>query len=461
MSEITSIILAAGEGTRMRSKLPKVLHPLCGQPLIDYSLKVSRQVGARKIIVVTPPRDSNPVAQHLKEFAGVKVVAQKKPLGTADAVLSCQRSLNGTKGNVVILYGDNPLLRPETLQEFIKTVRQADATLGFVTTRFPNPAGYGRVVRDRSGEVVKIVEEKECTPQEKEVREINAGIYCVKADWLLPVLKKLKPHPITKEYYLTDIVEQALAEKQKLLGFFCENAEEFLGVNTPAHLLRANEIMCHRLVVHWMERGVAFLDGRHVYLEPTVVIGRGTVIHPQVYLQGKTKIGRNCVIECGSILRDIVLADGVHIKPYSILEESRIEKEAVIGPFARIRPGSVVGAQSRVGNFVELKKTRLGKGVKANHLTYLGDAVIGDETNVGCGTITCNYDGVKKHPTKIGRKVFIGSDVQFVAPVKIGDGAYIGAGSTITEDVPSQALAVARGRQVNKKNWVKKKLERK
>lgn len=424
--------------------------------MIDYPLQAARQAGAGKVLVVAPARGWDPVAHHLKVFDHVELVVQKKPRGTADAVRSCQPLLNGRRGSVLILYGDNPLIRPETLQAFLKRVQEDDATLGFITTRLADPTGYGRVVRDHFGEVVRIVEEKECSPQEKNIHEVNAGIYCVKAGWLMPVLKKLQPHPVKKEYYLTDIVEQAIASKVKLLGFFSESADEFLGVNTPRHLSLANEIMRDRFIDRWMERGVIFLDWRHVYLEPDVTIGVGSVIHPLVTLRGKTRVGKNCVIECGAVLADMQLAEGVHVKPYSVLEGSRVGKGAQIGPFARLRPGSAVGPASRIGNFVELKKTKTGRGVKVNHLSYLGDAVIGDETNVGCGTITCNYDGVKKHPTRIGKRVFVGSDVQLVAPVRIGDRAYLGAGSTITENVPADALAIARGRQVNKKGWAKR-----
>lgn len=461
MPEITTIILAAGKGERMRSKCPKILHPVCGRPMIDYVLALGHAIGSKKVFVVTPGGKIPEVIRHLKSFSWVKSVEQKKPLGTAHAVSVCTPSLNGFHARIVIFYGDNPLLRAETIKTFLKKVEATDAALGFITTRLENPAGYGRVVRDAHGEVQKIVEEKEATPAEKNINEINAGVYSVKADWLFKTLKNLKPHPVTKEYYLTDMIERAIEENQKLVGFFCEDSEEFLGVNTQQHLAQANEGMRDRLIEHWLSRGVVFLDPRHVYLDSDVVIGEGTILHPQVYLYGKTKVGKNCVIECGAVLKNMTVADNVHIKPYCVLEESRIEAGAQVGPFARMRPGSIVGPECRIGNFVELKKTKLGKGVKANHLSYLGDAVIGDGTNIGCGTITCNYDGAKKHPTKIGKKVFVGSDVQFVAPVKIGDGAYIGAGSTITENVPPQALAVARGRQVNKKGWAKKKLEKK
>ncbi|MBI4224074.1 MAG: bifunctional N-acetylglucosamine-1-phosphate uridyltransferase/glucosamine-1-phosphate acetyltransferase, partial [Deltaproteobacteria bacterium] len=287
MFEITTVILAAGEGTRMRSALPKPLHPICGRPMIDYPLRAARLAGAKKVLVVAPSKGKDPVARHLKIFNNVEVVEQKKPRGTGDAVRSCRRQLNG--GSILILCGDNPLIRPETLQAFLKRVRENDATLGFITTRLSDPAGYGRVVRDRSGEVVRIVEEKECSPQQKNIREINSGIYCVKADWLLPVLEKLKPHPVKQEYYLTDIIEQAIGEKKKLVGFFSEAAEEFLGVNTQEHLSIANRAMRERLVKLWMERGVSFLDHAQVYLYSDVQIGAGSVIYPQVYLRGKTR----------------------------------------------------------------------------------------------------------------------------------------------------------------------------
>jgi len=423
--------------------------------MINYPLNVAKAIGSKKILVVTPPKNQESVVSHLKDFPFVKIVEQKKPLGTADAVKVCAPALNQEKGYVVILCGDTPLIKSETLKSFIARVKAVDATLGFVTTRVENPTGYGRVVRDAAEEVERIVEEKEATPAEKNIKEVNTGIYCVKSGWLFSVLKTLKPHPVTGEYYLTDIVEAAIEAGEKTVGFLSEDAEAFMGVNTPAHLALANEGMRDRIIGEWMAKGVSFLDPRHVYLESDVAIGAGTIIHPQVYLYGKTKIGKNCVIECGAILKNMIVGEGVHIKPYCVLEESRIENDAVVGPFARLRPGSHVGAQCRIGNFVELKKTKMGAGAKANHLSYLGDATIGAGTNIGCGTITCNYDGVKKHQTKIGKKVFVGSDVQFVAPVTIGDGAYIGAGSTITENVPAGSLGIARGRQVNKKNYVR------
>lgn len=445
----------------MLSAVPKVLFPLAGRPMIDYPLQLAAAVGAKPITVVTANKKENPVEKHLKNFSRIKIVRQEKPLGTGDAAQAAAQELNGFRGTVLILYGDDPLLTAKTLKNFLAKFQESGAALGFITTRMKNPFGYGRVVRDRTGEVVRSVEEKETTAEEKKIHEVNTCIYAVRADWLATALKKIKRHPVTGEYYLTDIVDQAVRDNQKLLGYMGEDEEEFLGINSKKQLAEAEGVLQKRLIEGWMEKGVVFLDGRHVWLDADVTIGAESVIHPNVFLRGKTKIGKNCVIECGAVLTDMTVGNGVHIKPYCVLEGSVIEDEAQVGPFARLRPESVVGKRARVGNFVEMKKARLGPGAKANHLSYLGDAEIGAETNVGCGTITCNYDGMKKHPTKIGKKVFVGSDVQFVAPVCIGDEAVIGAGSVITEDVPAKALAIARSRQINKKGWTGKLREKK
>lgn len=460
MGEIATIILAGGAGKRMHSQLPKVLHPLCGRPMIDYPLQIAKALGSRSTIVVTPWKD-NGINDYLKQYTKVRPVRQRAPLGTADAVRACESSLNGkshsfSAGTVLILCGDTPLLRADTLKDFLNRLEGSKAILGFISTHVADPVGYGRVLRSPEGEVQGIVEECEANPSMKAIREINTGIYAVKKEWLFATLRNFKPHPITGEYYLTDIIAQGVAERKPLLGFLQETPAEFLGVNSRSQLAMAEQVMRRRLAEYWMDRGVTFTDPDQVYLDASVSIGRDTVISPQVSVCGKTQIGRNCTIENGVLLRDVTLGDGVSVKAYSILEGAKVGKEAQIGPFARLRPGSVVGLRARIGNFVEMKNTRFGAGAKANHLSYLGDAIIGAETNIGCGTITCNYDGKKKHPTKIGKGVFVGSDVQFVAPVTIGRGATIGAGSTITENVPADALGIARGRQVNKKGWAKR-----
>ncbi len=456
MPEISVVILAAGAGKRMKSDLPKVLHPLCGLPMIEHVLKSAHAVRAKQTIVVASKK-SDPVSQYFRNNSKIKIAYQGQALGTGHAVHSAEKFLKRSKGYVVILYGDDPLVKPETLRKFVDTVVKEKKTLGFVTAILPNPFGLGRIVRNPMGDAEKVVEEKEATEEIKKIKEINTGIYCVQSEWLLQTLKKLEKHPVTGEYYLTDIVEEAIAEGVRVLGFVGEDPDEFCGINNRKELARADEIIRGRLIEYWFSKGVAFIDPRHVYLDATVTIGEGSLIYPQTFLYGKTKIGKNCLIDSGSILRDMVVGDGVTIKPYCVLEESVLEKEAVVGPFARLRPHSHVGPRAHIGNFVELKKTKIGKGAKANHLSYLGDAVIGEEANIGCGTITCNYDGVKKYPTKIGKKVFVGSDVSLVAPVTIGDGATIGAGSIITDNVPPGALAIARQRQINKKNWAKKR----
>ena len=461
MPEISAVILAAGEGKRMQSSLPKVLHPLCGVPMIDHVLKACEGLKAKNTFVVASKKGGE-VARYLKGRPKINIVYQKKPLGTAHSVQSCAAALKKFKGYVVILYGDDPLLTPKTLKKFAGQVFEKRAILGFITAILPNPFGLGRIVRNPLGDVERVVEEKEATEEIKQIQEINTGVYCVESEWLFETLSTFKPHPTTGEYYLTDIVEAAIRDGKKVLGYVGENPDEFWGINNRKELARGEEIVRHRLMDTWFQKGVIFVDPRHVYLDAAVSIGPGTVIYPQVFLRGKTVLGKSCVVDCGSVLKDMTVGNHVSIKPYSVLEESVIEDEAQVGPFARIRPGSRVGKKARVGNFVELKKTRLKAGVKANHLTYLGDAVVGEGANIGCGTITCNYDGVKKYQTKIGKKVFVGSDVSLIAPVKVGDGAYIAAGSTITENVPSGALAIARGRQVNKKGWAvnKSKLQK-
>ncbi|MBI5300192.1 MAG: bifunctional UDP-N-acetylglucosamine diphosphorylase/glucosamine-1-phosphate N-acetyltransferase GlmU [Deltaproteobacteria bacterium] len=456
MPEIIAVILAGGKGQRMGSVLPKVLHPVCGRPMIEYPITAVTSAGAGKICIVTSKEKSNPVAQYLKNKPKVKLAYQSAPLGTAHAVQSATLHFKNFKGYVFILYGDAPLIRAETLKKFFAEVKKSDATLGFITADLENPTGYGRVFR-QMGQVTRVVEEKELTSEEKQIKESNVGFYCVKADWLFKILKEFKPHPVTKEYYLTDIIEFAVNEGKKIVGFKGEDGSEFFGANDRNQLSSIEELMRKRFTHQWMASGVTFVDPKQVYLDADVTFGTETIVHPQVYLRGKTRIGKNCIIECGAVLTDMVVGDHVHINPYCVLESSTLEKDVQVGPFARIRPDSHVGAGARIGNFVELKKTRLGSKAKANHLTYLGDAHVGAETNVGCGTITCNYDGAKKHPTKIGKKVFVGSDVQFIAPVTVGDGAFIAAGSTITENVPSKSLAIARGRQVNKKNWIRKR----
>jgi bifunctional UDP-N-acetylglucosamine pyrophosphorylase/glucosamine-1-phosphate N-acetyltransferase len=451
MARLAAVVLAAGKSTRMKSKCSKVLHPLAGRPVVSYPIDAARGAGARPVIVVRGP-DQNDLGDYLKGQR-VKVALQDKPLGTAHALQSAWRHLRDFSGHVLVLCGDAPLVRAETITSFVGEVRQRRAVLGVITMSMPNPGAYGRVVRDLDGHLIRVVEAKEATGEELGIREVNSGIICAECSWLFKTLKRIKSDNIKGEYYLTDLVGCAIKDGVEAYAHRSDPAEEFLGINTRVDLARAAEIMRRRINEEHMLNGVGILDHRHTNVDADVQIGEDTTVMPYAFLLGKTKVGADCVIENGVVLRNASVGDGAHIKAYSVVEDSLVASEATVGPFARIRPGSKVGRDARVGNFVELKKCELKEGAKANHLTYLGDATVGARANVGCGTITCNYDGVRKYQTVIGEGAFIGSDTQFIAPVRIGKGATIGAGSTITRDVPADALALSRVDQKVVKGW--------
>lgn len=434
MSDLNVIILAAGKGERMVSKQAKVLHPLLGRPLLSYSLDVAFALRPKKVMVVVGHQ-----AQEVKKaFAGgrkirerkIQWVHQAKPLGTGHAVMTACAHVH-LKTEALILYGDVPLLRLETLQQMQKSFVKKQSDLMVATTHLEDPSHYGRIIRNERGEVEGIVEEKELNPQQTRIQEINLGIYWLKAD-LLDLLKRVKKSAVKKEYYLTDLVSESIQAGKKVNAFVLKDSEEALGVNTREELSHAARLFQTRINQAWMSQGVTLLDPQTTWIEPSVRLASDVVIHPGVVIQGETQV-----------------ASGAEVLAYSVIEDSIIQSGARIGPFAHLRPGSVIESGAHVGNFVETKKTVLGRGAKANHLAYLGDARIGAETNVGAGTITCNYDGKKKHQTLIGKKVFIGSDTQLVAPVKIGDGALIGAGTTVTKDVPARALVLSRVAQTN------------
>ena len=453
-----TIVLAGGKSKRMKTQTSKVLHFLLGKPIIFYPLEIAKSLKSEKIIVVIG-KDGDELKKVLSEEK-VEFALQPTPRGTADAVKCALNCLENAQGSVLILYGDAPLFELSTIKRLVKTHLRQNADISLLTAKMPEPKGYGRILRGQKGEVIGIVEEKDASEKERLINEVNAGVYCVKIDFLKTALKKIQPENRQKEYYLTDLISIAYNEGKTIATSSANNWKEILGINTRRELAQATAILRERINQRWMEQGVSIEDPNNVLIEPEVKIGKDTVIEAGARILGKSKIGKNCWIQSGARIVDSVIEDGVEIRQGSVIEESRVKSGAVIGPMAHLRPGSVVGKKARIGNFVELKKAVIGDGTKASHLTYLGDAKIGKNVNIGCGTITCNYDGEKKHQTIIEDEVFVGSDTQLIAPVKVGKGAYIGSGSTITDDVPAHSLAIARARQVVKPGWRKKKAKK-
>lgn len=453
MSNVTAIILAAGRSTRMKSALPKVLHPVCGRPLVSYTLDAARNAGAHSSILVISAEFATRFEDVFKGQEGICFAVQEQQLGTADAVKAGLEKAERVSEFVLIIPGDVPLVNADTLKALVDDTIKADATIGLLTMKTDDPSGYGRIIRDSDGNLKAIVETRDATEEQSKINEVNSGIYCVRTSWLIDNIGKITPNNAQKEYYITDIVRIASDSGKRLAATCVKDASELMGINTRRELAEANRLMRARIIDRLMSKGVGILDGNNTYIDEGVVIGNDTTVGPNCVFSGKTEIGQNCIIENGVVIRDSRIGNGVHILPYSVIEESEILGSSTIGPFARLRPGAVIEEKAKVGNFVEIKKATIKKGAKANHLTYIGDAIIGERTNVGCGMITCNYDGKNKHRTIIGNDVFIGSDVQFVAPVEVGDNATIAAGSTITENVPKNSLAIARQRQIVKTNW--------
>jgi bifunctional UDP-N-acetylglucosamine pyrophosphorylase/glucosamine-1-phosphate N-acetyltransferase len=455
---LAAIVLAAGKGTRMRSSRAKVLHRLCGRPLVYYPVKRAVEAGADPVVVVVGHQAESVRAalrQHLPE-APLRFAHQRDQLGTAHAVQAARAALRGHRGPVLIVSGDTPLLTRETLEAVVRA-RGARA-LAFATMTLENPEGYGRVVHAPHGGPALVVEEKDATAEERQIKEVNAGLYCADAGFLWSTLGKVDRRNAKREFYLTDLVALA-AEGPGAMAAKVPSLEA-MGVNDQEELSLAARALVRRVASSLMEQGVTIEDPERFDADEGVAVGPDTVIEPSVRLAGQTRVGRGCRIGQGSILTDCEIGDGTEVLPYSVLARSRIGRGCRVGPFARLRPESVLADGVHIGNFVELKKTTVGKGSKANHLTYLGDATIGAGVNVGCGTVTCNYDGERKHPTVIGDGVFVGSDAILVAPIRLGKGAYVAAGSTLTEDVPPGALALGRARQVVKPGWARAKAAR-
>ncbi|PWU14662.1 MAG: UDP-N-acetylglucosamine diphosphorylase/glucosamine-1-phosphate N-acetyltransferase [Bdellovibrio sp.] len=449
-NEVTAIILAAGLGKRMKSPLPKILHPVAGRPMILHVIENCKAAGFTDIRLVAGFGLNSVKA--VVEPLGVQIHVQAQQLGTGDAVKSAD--IESLSGDVLILNGDHPLIEAEDLLAMVKEFRSSGVDLMVVTTILENPKSFGRVVRS-GGQIRAIVEAKDATQATLNIREVNTGMYLIKADVLQDELPRIRPANAQNEYYLTDLVGLCIEGHLKV-GTFQGPKRVSWGVNSQTELAEASRIKYRQKARRLMEDGVILMDPRTTYVESTVRVEPGAVLYPHVMLRGNTRVGAMSSIEPHCYVVDTDIGNSVQIRAGSYLESARIMNHATVGPYARLRPETVIAEEAHVGNFVEMKKVQFGARSKAGHLTYLGDAEVGEDANVGCGTITCNYAvDRKKYKTVIGKRVFVGSDTQFVAPVTVGDGAVIGSGSTITKDVPPRALAVGRARQVVKENYVK------
>jgi bifunctional UDP-N-acetylglucosamine pyrophosphorylase/glucosamine-1-phosphate N-acetyltransferase len=459
-SQTNVVILAAGLGTRMKSKRAKVLHRAGGLSLIEHVMRAAGAIAPASNTTVVVGHQAGQVRALLAPW-GVCFVEQTEQKGTGHALLACRPSLAAKPRLVLVLYGDCPLLSAATLTELVRRQSASSSGATLITTRLADPTGYGRIVFGDQGDVRAIVEHKAATPAQLAIPFINSGIYCFRADLLWKHLVEIQPDNPAHEYYLTDIVEILGRAGHTVAAMEVENSAELLGINTRAELAEVDRIFRERKVREMMLAGVTIEKPETVTIDSGVRIGEDSIVGPFAQILGRSEIGEDCHIGACSIVENSSLASGVQIAPFTCVVDSRIEAGAIVGPFARLRPGNHIGTGAHIGNFVELKNTRLGAGAKANHLAYLGDSDIGERTNVGAGTITCNYDGASKHKTQIGQDAFIGSNSTLVAPLEIGAGSYIGAGSVITDPVPADALALGRSRQVNKEGWAAKTKKKK
>lgn len=453
MAHLMAVILAAGEGKRMKSKKSKVLHKVCGMTLIDWVYNSVKNAGVNETVVVVGHK-----AEDVKESMGDKVLYahQDKQLGTGHAVMQAKEYFSGKEGQVLVLCGDTPLITSETVSKTFEIHSRNNNSATIITAELENPLGYGRIVRDENNNVMKIVEDRDATEVEKEIREINSGMYCFNIKDLESALGELDNNNSQGEYYLTDTIEILIKKGLKVGAVKVDDSSEILGINDRIQLSKANEIMRKRILSNHMKNGVTIIDPSNTYIDADVSIGMDTVIYPGSMIEGRTEIGEDCIIGPSSRIVGSKISKGVEVKN-SVVMESSVDEGTCIGPFAYLRPGSVIGKKVKIGDFVEVKKSVIGDGTKISHLTYVGDAEIGSNVNLGCGVVVVNYDGKKKHKTKIGDNCFVGCNVNLVSPVEVKDNAYVAAGSTITEEVPENSLAIARARQVVKEDWVIKK----
>ncbi len=432
----------------MKSQLAKVLHPIMGKPMLAYPLDSLQQLGLAKIVVVVG-HQAQAVQQAFSQYP-VEFVVQEPQLGTGHAVQVASAALDGSQDTIVVLCGDVPLLQAATIRDLYEHHKASGAAATVLTVELPEPGSYGRIVKDSRGSVLKIVEARDASPEELSIREINTGIYCFQYAFLMEALQTLRPDNDQNELYLTDVIAAARARNLHVASLRTLDEQSFQGINTRVELAAVTDRVRQQINERHMLAGVTLIDPNTTYIEAEVEIGTDTVIYPNCFLMGKTVIGAGCLLEPNVKICDSSIGDRVTIKMGTVITESLVAAEAQLGPYSHLRPLSDVGRKAKVGNFVELKKSVLHAGAKANHLTYLGDAEVGENVNIGAGTITCNYDGKHKFKTTIEAGAFIGSNTALVAPVVIGAGAYVGAGSTVTEDVPPHKLAIARGRQVIK-----------
>jgi bifunctional UDP-N-acetylglucosamine pyrophosphorylase/glucosamine-1-phosphate N-acetyltransferase len=459
--QLAIVIMAAGKGTRLKSRRPKVLHQIGGRALVEHVVAAAAQVVEPKDIYVIIGHEAEAVRAAL-QHTGVRFVVQAEQRGTGHAILTAKPEVEGYE-NLIVLSGDAPMITTETILKLRDFHLEQQAAMTVLTTRPPDPTGYGRVVRKHADEpeVVAIVEQKALKPEQLSAPEINAGIYAFRSEPLFKHIGQLSTNNAHGEYYLTDMAALLVQDKERVVALDTEDVHEVLGANTIAEMMELDAEMRMRKARALMDDGVTIFRPETSVIDSTVTVGADTIVEPFVQLLGRTTIGSGCRIRSYSVIEDSTIGDDVAVLNGSIVSSAQVAKSAVIGPYARLRPESEIGEGAHIGNYVEIKKSRVGAKAKVNHLSYIGDTDIGPGTNVGAGVITCNYDGKNKHRTTIGANVFVGSDSTLVAPLAIADGSYIAAGSTITEDVPADALALGRARQTIKPEWAKKMRSRK
>ncbi|MFJ7936801.1 bifunctional UDP-N-acetylglucosamine diphosphorylase/glucosamine-1-phosphate N-acetyltransferase GlmU [Sporosarcina sp. NPDC096371] len=452
MTKTYAVVLAAGQGTRMKSNLYKVLHPVCGKPMVEHVIDHIRGLGINKVVTIVGHG-----AEQVEDTLGDKseYALQEQQLGTAHAVQQAERLIGDLDGTTIVVCGDTPLIRSETMEALIAHHNATGAKATILTANADDPTGYGRIIRGQDGQVLRNVEQKDATPEEQEVTEINTGTYCFDNKVLFETLKKVKNNNVQGEYYLPDVAGILQSEGALVSAYMTDDFSETLGVNDRVVLSEAERVMRRRIADKHMRNGVTIIHPDNTYISATAEIGRDTILQPGTMIEGHTVIGENCIIGPNSQIVDSVIGTGTTVHS-SVVLASTIGSMTAVGPFAHIRPDSNLGDKVKIGNFVEVKKSTLGEGSKVSHLSYIGDTNIGSRVNVGCGTITVNYDGKKKHVTTIEDDAFIGCNSNLIAPVTVEKGAYIAAGSTITKNVPESSLAIARARQENKEGYVKK-----